>query len=163
MVRFIYREIIGMYAVYELKTTNYHKLLKESISLVKKLFAILLASVILVCMAIIGTPALYKVMFNERIFIMPFFFPYIDYKTDFGYYLTSLFHIICVIFGIFGNFVSDSWCFAFAAHIPLLKNILQAKFKELDEMLQANEESKDLKQVAIKLYEIFKWHQKYQV
>ncbi|XP_065361809.1 odorant receptor 67d-like [Calliphora vicina] len=156
---FLHNEINGIYSTYELKTKNYHKLLKQSISLVKKLISILLGIVILVSIAIVGTPIFYMLFFKERIFIMPFLFPYIDYTTDFGYYFTSAVHVVCVFFGAFGNFVSDSWCFVFAAHIPLIKDILQAKFKELDTILE--EEAPDADKVMDLLMDIFKWHQKY--
>ncbi|XP_046808857.1 odorant receptor 67d-like [Lucilia cuprina] len=158
--RFIHKEIIGIYTVYE-QRKNYHKLLKESISLVKTLLNILLAIVILVTLSIIGVPIFYNLVFNERIFIMPFFFPYVNYNTNFGYYLTSTFHVICVLFGGFGNFISDTWCFMFAAHIPLTKNILLAKFKELNELLE--KDPLECVEIKNKLKDIFQWHQKYLV
>ncbi|KNC22432.1 putative odorant receptor 67d [Lucilia cuprina] len=160
LYRFIHKEIIGIYTVYE-QRKNYHKLLKESISLVKTLLNILLAIVILVTLSIIGVPIFYNLVFNERIFIMQFFFPYINYNTNFGYYLTSTFHVICVLFGGFGNFISDTWCFMFAAHIPLIKNILLAKFKELNELLE--KDPLECVEIKNKLSDIFQWHQKYLV
>lgn len=159
MYRFLHKEIVGIYITYEQKTKSYHLLLNESINLVKKLIAFLLGTVVLTVISVIGVPILYQVAFNQRIFIMPFFFPYLDYNTDLGYYLTSTFHVICVVFGGMGNFISDSWCFVFAAHIPLIKNILKAKFDELDKVV--NEKPKVEKDVWELLIEIFKWHQKY--
>lgn len=117
-----------------------------------------MAIVIFVTIAIIFTPVFYQIVYKQRIFIMPFFFPYLDYNTDFGYYLTSMFHAICVFFGAFGNFVSDSWCFVFAAHIPLIKSILQSKFNELNELLREN--CQDAHKIKVILKDIFQWHQK---
>ncbi|XP_065362550.1 odorant receptor 67d-like [Calliphora vicina] len=155
----ISEEIFSLYTVYEQRNKHYRKLLQESISLIKKLMSILTGSVVLVFFTIIGTPVFYILVFKERIFIMPFFFPYIDYNTDFGYYFTSAFHVVCVFFGAFGNYVSDSWCFVFAAHIPLVKNILQAKFNEMDELLLENPQKAN--EIKVLLKDIFQWHQKY--
>ncbi|XP_065359006.1 odorant receptor 67d-like [Calliphora vicina] len=156
----ITEEICGLYTVYEQRNKHYHKLLKESISLIKKLQATQTGLVVVAFCIIIGTPVFYMIVLKERIFIMPFFFPYIDYNTDFGYYFTSAVHIVCVFFGGFGNYVSDSWCFVFAAHIPLVKNILQAKFNEMDELLLLENPLK-AKEIKVLLKDIFQWHQKY--
>ncbi|KAM7358162.1 odorant receptor 67d-like [Cochliomyia hominivorax] len=157
--RFIHNEIMGIYVDYERKTKIFHCVLKGSITLNKKVIIFAIIFVFMSFLAIVFVPILYNLIFDERAFIMPFFFPYIDYESDFGYYLTSAFHVLCIFFGAFGNFVSDSWCFLFVAHIPLVKNILQIKFNILDEILTG--EKKNAKDVNVIIKDIFQWHQKY--
>lgn len=159
LIPFLHKEIIGIYTVYGQKSKKYHELLQESISLVKKLIAILSCILVLIILALIGTPIMYELIYNERTFIMPFFFPYIDYNTNFGYYLTSTFHVVCVFFGVSGNFLNDLWCFIFASHIEVVKNVLQSKFNELDEFSEiAPTETNKIQDL---LTDISKWHQKY--
>ena len=155
--RFFYLEIIDLYTTYAIK--DYQKHLVESISLVKKLIDILWYISITVVATIITVPVLYNFIYNERLYIMSFYLPIIDRNTDFGFYLTSVIHVLSVIFGVFGNMASDCWCFVFVAHIALIKNILKRKFNQLDELLEVY--PKDMYKLKNLLLDIFKWHQKY--
>ncbi|KAM7358161.1 odorant receptor 67d-like [Cochliomyia hominivorax] len=155
----LHREVCVFYKTFERKNQNYQKLLGESILLVQKILSVLFGVILIATNIILFTPVFYKMIFKERTFIMPFILPYIDYNTDYGYYMTSAFHVICVFFGAFGNFVSDMWCFIFAAHIPLIKNILKAKFDELDELL--DNESMQISEINKALKDIVIWHQTY--
>lgn len=119
-----------MYETFELKSLAYKESLKYNISLVKKLLAIIFAIVFLVSIGVTMMPLYMLIFQNIRVDIMPFIFPYIDTSTDFGFYLTFVLHIICVFFGAYGNFVVDCWLFIYAAHVPLLKNILKCKFDD---------------------------------
>ncbi|XP_065359289.1 odorant receptor 67d-like [Calliphora vicina] len=157
--RYLYKEIIDMYETYELKSLAYKQSLKYNISLVKKLLAVTFAMVSIACIGVTMVPLYMLIFQNTRIDIMPFIFPFIDTSTDFGFYLTFVLHIICVFFGGYGNFVVDSWLFIYAAHVPLMKNILKCKFDDLDAILE--EYPKNVVKSRKPLNDIFKWHQKY--
>nr|AID61245.1 odorant receptor [Calliphora stygia] len=158
-LRFLYQEITEIYEIYELKSTAYKDCLRYSITLVKKLLSTLLTLIVITTLIIIGIPVFMLIFLDTRIEIMPFKIPYIDIETDIGYYVTFVVHTISVFFGGFGNFVIDSWLFIFAAHVPLIKNILKCKFDELDKILEAN--PKDVEKSRAPLKDIFEWHQKY--
>ncbi|TMW45257.1 hypothetical protein DOY81_009663 [Sarcophaga bullata] len=151
--------IIDLYTTYATKDFNYRTHLGESISLVKKLIKILWIITITAITAVIGVPVLYNFIYNERILIMSFYLPIIDLNTNFGFYSTTVVHVISVIFGGLGNMVSDCWCFVFVAHIALIKNILKCKFNQLDELLEVH--PKDVNKSKSLILDIFKWHQKY--
>lgn len=86
-------------------------------------------------------------------------FPFIDIETNVGYYITAIIHIIAIFIGGFGNFAIDSWLFIFAAHVPLIANILKCKFDDLDSILETKTyNTEDTKALLI---DIFQWHQKY--
>lgn len=157
--RFLYGEIIEMYETYEKKDISYQICLKTNLSLLKKLLTSIFAIVLIVSVGIIVVPLYYRIILNERIDILPFDFPFIDKHTDYGYLLTLVGHIICVFFGTFGNFIVDSWLFVFAAHIPLMKNLLKCKFDELNAI--ANEYPNCWEKSGPHLIGLFKWHQKY--
>ncbi|XP_065359859.1 odorant receptor 67d-like [Calliphora vicina] len=158
-IRYLYREIIDMYETYELKSLAYKQSLKYNISLVKKLLAITFATVLIVSIGVTVVPLYMLIFQNIRVDIMPFIFPFIDTSTDFGFYLTFVLHIICVFFGTYGNFIMDSWLFIYAAHVPLMKNILKCKFDDLDGILE--EYPRNVEKSGQLLSDIFKWHQKY--
>lgn len=148
-----------MYEIYELKSLAYKDCLKYSISLVKKLLVTLFILIIITTLVIVAIPIYMLIFLETRTEIMPFKIPYIDFETDVGYYVTFVLHTISVFFGGFGNFVIDSWLFVYAAHIPLIKNILKCKFDELDKILDSS--PKDVEKSRAPLNDIFKWHQKY--
>lgn len=157
--RLIYYEISEIYETYELRAEPYKDCLKNSVTLVKHLLSTLLLFIGITTTFIIGLPIYMSIFKNIRMELLPFKFPYIDMETNFGYYLTTTAHIIAVFFGAFGNFVIDSWLYTFAAHVPLIKNLLKCKFNDLDNILEM--EPKDMKKVLISIKDIIKWHQKY--
>lgn len=157
--RFLYREIVDMYEMYEKKNISYKICLKNNLSLVKKLLTCILGIVIIVSIGVIVVPLYLWMILNQRIDILPFDLPFIDKTTEYGYICTFVGHIICVFLGAFGNFVVDSWLFIYAAHVPLMKNLMQCKFDELSGIVDEN--PKCIEKSKLLLIDIFKWHQKY--
>ncbi|XP_037826505.1 odorant receptor 67d-like, partial [Lucilia sericata] len=157
--RFMYKEILDMYETFEIKSLSYTKWLKYNILLVKKLQLATFIPVLFCSLGITAAP-LYKWIFdNKHIDVLPFAWPFVDSSTEWGYYITLAGHLVCVVFGALGNFANDSILFIYVSHVTLVKNILQCKFDDLDEILK--EFPKDPEKSRESLKDIFKWHQKY--
>lgn len=148
-----------MYETFEFKLQPYKNCLNNSINLVKRLLSTLMSFIVITIVTISGLPIYMMIFQNTRIELLPFKLPYVDNDTDFGYFITTSFHIVAVFFGGFGNFISDSWLYMFAAHVPLIKNLLKCKIDDLDEMLDMKK--RDIKKLKATLNDILQWHQKY--
>ncbi|XP_011295319.2 odorant receptor 67d-like [Musca domestica] len=118
-----------------------------------------------ITMSLIAVVPFYRVVFNERIFVMQFLLPGIDPNTAYGYLMMNCMHCICILFGSFGNFAADLCFFTIVSHVPLFKDLLRCKCQDLNDIL---EEGKDVEQEGIGdcqilLKDIFQWHQKYMI
>ncbi|KAM7344717.1 odorant receptor 67d-like [Cochliomyia hominivorax] len=156
---FLYNTINDMYETYEQRELPYKNCLRDNLSLVKKLLTFIAVIVLITSITVTLLPVYMLIFYQKKVDILPFYLPYLDNTTEFGFYCTFAFQATCVILGGYGNSAVDTWLFIYAAHVPMMKNIMKCKFDDLDVVLEEHprcmEKSKDF------LKDILQWHQKY--
>ncbi|XP_061395273.1 odorant receptor 67d-like [Musca vetustissima] len=162
-LRYLVDELREMYVEYVQKHDEYRECLQKSINLSVKCIKFMAISHVAVVVGIIGVVPFYRLVHNQRVFVMQFLLPGIDPNTEYGYIIMNCMHCICIIFGAFGNFAADLCFFTFVSHFPLFKDILSCKFHDLNDLLEEEEENKEREPRDYKtlLRDIFQWHQKY--
>ncbi|TMW41134.1 hypothetical protein DOY81_013786 [Sarcophaga bullata] len=98
-LRFMHKEISDIYIEFEHKSLAYRNNLNASISRVKKILTTLFSVVTVAITLVLGVPIYMLIVHNKRTLILAFIFPFIDIKTDFGYYLTLFIHVCCSVLG----------------------------------------------------------------
>ncbi|XP_073843668.1 odorant receptor 67d-like [Musca autumnalis] len=156
--RFIHDEVQATYVEYECKDNpQYSEILSNNLTLVKRSIVILAQIYLILTLGLICLPVYYKYVRGESIEVIPLRLPGIDKNTAVGKIIYQTFHICCVCFGMFGNFVSDAFMVLLILQVPLMKTILKMKFDELDEVLLHYPGERKRTEPLLK--DIFKWHE----
>jgi len=148
------------YSEYEKKGNNYKQVLNEGIALTMKGMKMFGLTYILAYIICNGFPIVYSVINTENMLIMQYLLPGLDPTTNSGYWLLTAIHMAILGFGAFGNFACDMFLFTFMGSLPLLKNILRCKFKDLNEMM-FQEMQPTGQQVRDAMIDIVLWHKEY--
>uniref|UniRef100_A0A1I8MWE3 Odorant receptor n=1 Tax=Musca domestica TaxID=7370 RepID=A0A1I8MWE3_MUSDO len=171
-LRFLDQELREIYLEYDQKHADYRYCLKTTIDRANKFIKFMIIFQILISGSLIGVAPFYRLVFNQRIFVMQFLLPGVDPSTEYGYFVMNCMHCICIIFGSFGNFAADLFFFVVVSHVPMFKDILTCKFHDLNDLLEEevadnennnnNNRIKDVREdFRSLLIDIFKWHQRY--
>ncbi|XP_073836929.1 odorant receptor 67d isoform X2 [Musca autumnalis] len=157
--RYMIDELRLIYTKYSDEHMEYDTCLQKSIKSADKFIKFMAIMHVVVSMCLIGIVPFYRVVFDQRIFVMHCLFPGVDPNTEYGYLITNAMHSICIVFGAFGNFAADLMFFIFVRHFPLFKDILKCKFHDLNEVILGDEEQ--MRSCNILLKDIIQWHQNY--
>lgn len=151
-------DLSGIYVEYQQKRSKYQQVLRYRSDLTTKMLKITSLLYIFTVSMVVCYPLVHWLRYREKIFIMQFLLPGIDDTTDLGYTIHIFSHICCMSLGGFGNFAGDMVMFLLIIHIPLLKDILELKFDDLNEIIA--ETHNPLKTLPL-LQDIIAWHQRY--
>uniref|UniRef100_A0A1I8NYJ1 Odorant receptor n=1 Tax=Stomoxys calcitrans TaxID=35570 RepID=A0A1I8NYJ1_STOCA len=159
-LKFMAQELHQIYKEYEQKHAHYRQELTKNVNNVLKCIKFVLYTYAINLTAIVMVVPIYRLIYKERIFVMQFLLSAVNPDTEFGYMTMNCMHLICIMFGAFGNFAADTFFITFVGHIPLLKDVLRCKFEDLNVKLDEKDMEKTKEYKAI-LRDIFEWHQKY--
>ncbi|KAL9916019.1 odorant receptor 67d-like [Glossina fuscipes fuscipes] len=148
----------NVYTVYQQKTERYRHVLNRWLAYTVKTYKLCAFMYVFVGSIIIGFPYIYWYIYGIRMMIMQFEIPFVDPNTDVGYIIHTLYHFPMIAWGCLGHFMTDIYMFMFIINVPLLKDLLEQKFLDLNEVL---EETNEREKVFPLLKDIFQWHLQY--
>ncbi|XP_070064397.1 odorant receptor 67d isoform X2 [Drosophila virilis] len=148
----------AIYKEYEGRDGEYTKYLHKRINIFWNLMWAFIWVYTSIVTAMICYPLFHFIAYNQKLMVLQFLVPGIDHNSDSGHLMLITLHIMCLIFGAFGNFGGDMYLFLFITNVPLLKDIFKVKFEELNELLLQNVKYEEMHSM---FWELLAWHQKY--
>ncbi|XP_030571434.1 odorant receptor 67d [Drosophila novamexicana] len=148
----------SIYKEYEGKDGEYTKYLHKRINTFWNLMVAFIWVYTSLVTFMICYPLFHFVAYNQKLMVLHFLVPGIDHNSDSGHLMLITLHIMCLIFGAFGNFGGDMYLFLFIINVPLLKDIFRVKFEELNELVLQNDKYEEMHSI---FWELLAWHQKY--
>ncbi|KAI9580635.1 hypothetical protein GQX74_013543 [Glossina fuscipes] len=149
----------NVYTVYQQKTERYRHVLNRWLAYTVKTYKLCAFMYVFVGSIIIGFPYIYWYIYGIRMMIMQFEIPFVDPNTDVGYIIHTLYHFPMIAWGCLGHFMTDIYMFMFIINVPLLKDLLEQKFLDLNEILEeTNEREKNDNAIDI-IYTVSHWYE----
>lgn len=158
LIRQIQHTYESMYREYEGRSGVYTKYLHQRINSFYYLVLFFVFIYTTTVIIMISFPLFELIVYHKKTMILHFLIPGIDPNSDSGYVIMFGIHSTFLILGAFGNFGGDMYLFLFIINIPLLKDIFNAKFNELNELIVQPDKYEEM---HAKLWDLLSWHQTY--
>uniref|UniRef100_A0A1A9V011 Odorant receptor n=1 Tax=Glossina austeni TaxID=7395 RepID=A0A1A9V011_GLOAU len=158
-LREVVKHLDEIYAEYQNRGTRYEYALNRSLQKIVKCSKITGITYFTSLAGLIVLPIIYMLITGKRELTLTALIPGIDSKETFGYFVHTGFHSVIILFSGVGFFASDMFMFSIFLHVLLHRDIMTAKFHDLNEATakqnEPAERSRDL------LNDVIAWHQKY--
>uniref|UniRef100_A0A905AWL4 Odorant receptor n=1 Tax=Glossina morsitans morsitans TaxID=37546 RepID=A0A905AWL4_GLOMM len=148
-----------IYDEYQSRGTQYEYALKKSLQKIVKCSKITGIIYFTSLAGLIVSPIIYMLITGKRELTLTALIPGIDPKETVGYFIHTGFHCAIILFSGVGFFASDTIMFSMLLHVLLHRDIMVAKFHDLNEITE--QEDKPAERSRPLLNDIIAWHQKY--
>ncbi|XP_037881888.1 odorant receptor 67d-like [Glossina fuscipes] len=149
----------NIYDEYQNRGSRYEYALKKTLQRVAKCSKIAGVIYFTSVAGLIVLPIIYVLITGKRELTLTALIPGIDPKELLGYFIHTGFHSAIIFFGGVGFFCSDTIMFSMLLHVLLHRDIMKAKFHDLNEITE--QEDKPVERSRSLLNDIIAWHQKY--
>uniref|UniRef100_A0A1B0FRI6 Odorant receptor n=1 Tax=Glossina morsitans morsitans TaxID=37546 RepID=A0A1B0FRI6_GLOMM len=158
-LRKMVKHLDNIYEEYQSRGTRYEYALKKSLQKIVKCLKVAGGIYFTTVIGLIVLPIIYMLITGKRELSLTALIPGIDPKETVGYFIHTGFHSAIILFSGVGFFASDTIMFSMLLHVLLHRDIMVAKFYDLNEITEQDDKSAERSRPS--LNDIIAWHQKY--
>lgn len=152
-------KLVEIYCKYENVDIRYETVLHKTYKRLQKFLYYNGLLYVFIAASIISVP-IFMIWYNGKQYLMLHFqIPYLDSGSQYGYWLTFMFHLGCVLIAAFGLYAGDIYLLIFLSHALLFADILTLKIEDLNQVMSG--EIGLIQNLSEELNDILQWHQNY--